>query len=785
MAKRIALVVLVLAAAFAALVATGTVRVPGVGGGAGDGRPAGTGPREAAAPEGAGPGLKGATGVVGMDGGMAAAGTEAPAEEVVPSEVHGTAAALAGGVVRGRVVRAGDAKVAVEGATVRLLRPDSLFVYLRARREGRHDDLVARTDAEGRFTFRDVLPSSGYALLVRGGGPSPRAGGGAAATKTDVVVVAKHVADVGDVVLGKAGGLGGHVADAAGKALAGVRVVVTWQVVNDFDVILADPETLPWVEAETRTGEDGAWALAALEPGDKTIVLKAPSGAATVLSPITVKEGEQRADVDATLGGTLEIAGKVVWDDGEPVVGARAFAKEVGKPAGWTMETGADGAFRFAGLPEGTYQVGALLSGTSVQLGKMVKETRADVVMTFPRGGSLSGTVVRKSSGKPIPRFRVTPQFAGEQDWMQQYVAEKVQKVLGPAAFSSPDGSFRFDRLTPGPYLLIVEADGYPRVQVSAGPVVAGHEFAAPAVEVPDGNRAAGVVFDLAGNPVPECRVYLTTDARAETIAPEEIERAVEDMDADAVTDEHGAFETGLLTPAVYRLGAVAKGRMPANVPSVDLTTGSRRDLKVVLPAGGGIRVSLSDPSGRALPHQRVVFVFEDGSFDRELTDEKGVALGQPLRVGRWAVAFVSRAVTDALWPSVPSAPDGAPGARPTPQGTARYEALRRAPGAEDLAVSDGAVVDVALKAPRLARVSVRVRIDGTPAKDRQAGMTSMWRWVPVTLDAEGRGVFADIEPGTWSLGANVGEEDRWEWRAQPVAIPDAPEHSLEVDLHR
>jgi hypothetical protein len=102
--------------------------------------------------------------------------------------------------------------------------------------------------------------------------------------------------DGGDLVLGSAGGLGGHVTGPDGKPFPGVRVAVTRQVKNDFGVVLADAKTLPWVEGTAVSDEAGVWAVPGLEAGDKTVVFEAPSGAADVKTPVT---GTQRTDVDS------------------------------------------------------------------------------------------------------------------------------------------------------------------------------------------------------------------------------------------------------------------------------------------------------------------------------------------------------------------------------------------------------------------------------------------------------------------------------------------------------
>jgi hypothetical protein len=771
MSRVVALAVVVLAL-LAVLFATGLVPVPWPTG-SGD-APAGEAGREAGGGDGPeAPGLVGAAmGEAPPEAGRADV-PAAPVEDVVPAEARGSAAPLGGGVVRGRVVR-GETKAPVEGVTVRLLRPDSLFAYLRARREGRHDELVARTDASGKFAFRDVLPATGYAVWAK---PA----GAASATRGGVDVLAKRATDLGDLAIGPSGGLGGKVVDGTGKPIAGVRVAVTWQVVNEFHVILADPATLPWTEAEATTDAEGAWAARTLEPGDKTVVLRAPSGASAVLAKVACREGEVRKDVDVVLGGTLAISGAVVWEDGAPVAEARIYAKSIRDAAAHTMDTGADGLFRLGPLAEGTYQMAVLVAGLPVRMAKTAKAGAEGVRVVVPRGGALVGTVASASTGKPLARFRITPVYTGEQDAIARYLSERIQKVLGPVGFSSADGSFRFDRLHPGAYTLVVEADGYPRFDAEGARVVAGKESEAPPIAVPDGHRAAGVVMDASGKPVADVRVFLSPDERAGEVQPEEMETVVSDTDPDAVTDESGAFETALLTPAVYRLGAVAEGRMPGTLEGLDLRAGSRADLRVTLPPGGGISVRLVDASGRPVPGQNVAFCYEDGFLDDRETDDGGVAAMRPARTGRWVVVWSSRTVRGVLQPR--SAPGGPPVAPPT--AAQRYEALRVLPGAEEVVVSDGAQREVTIRLPRLVRVRGRARFDGRPPTGARIGLWSGATWTEGRLDPDGRFEFDNVEPGPCSVYLSVPGDDAAPWQRRPLQVPDAVEHSVDLEFGR
>src|SRR5436190_646125 len=545
------------------------------------------------------------------EGGAAKKKTEEIAEtpeDGLTHEAKGTALPGVGASVRGRVV-AGPAKAPVEGAHVRLTRTDSLFAYFRAKREGRFDDVEARTDAEGRFVLRDVLPAMGYVLTAA----LPK---GARASKNGIELSAHEVYDAGDLLLGASGGLAGTVTGPDGKPLAGARVVAAPAIKNEFQVVLADPDTVPGLEAQTTTDAQGGWALETLEPGDKTLVFRATTGASEVLSPITSPSGEIRRDVNATLGGPLAIAGKVVFEGGAPIQGARVFAKPTMRVAAFTMDTGPDGTFRIADLTEGSYVAGVLVPGLPIKIEQKHKAGEESLRFEFPQPGSLAGKVVAKGSGKAIGAFEVAATFNGEQGNIEQYVSNRMAQILGPTSFRSADGSFRFDRLRPGPYTLVVSSEGYPATIVNEIEVVAGRETTAPTIELPDGNRAAGRVVDTAQAGIANARLYLVPGEGADGMDLEDLSGFADEVPITR-TDSEGRFETPAQTPQLYEVIVLATGKLPLHVP-LDLRQGPAKDLKYVLALEGRVLVRLVDHLGRPVATGNVVLAHASGIVREE-----------------------------------------------------------------------------------------------------------------------------------------------------------------------
>ena len=630
---------------------------------------------------------------------------EAPAEPALPSEATGTAIGKVGGSIRGRVVET-EAKHPVAGATVELLMPEALFHYLKASPIGRFDRLTVMTDGEGRFTLNSVLPSADYALRVR-------KGTGPYATKRDLALSAREVFDVGDIVMGPSGGLSGHVMGADGKGIADARIAITWKIQNDFDAVMADPDTLPWVEATLKTDVDGAWNAEGLEPGDKSLIVKAPSGAADVKASVAVVAGVVTPGIDWTLGGSLAIAGRVEWADGKPIEAARVFAKTMKMPASFTVESGADGSFRLAGLADGIYFVGAFIPGMSAQVVPGRKAGDENVRITVPLAGALSGRVVSRSTGRPIPQFKLTPTFAEEQGWMQKMVGQKFDKILGGAGFQSSEGTFRFDRLKAGHYILHVESEGYPSTDSPPVEVIAGAESKSGDVALPDGNRVSGFVRDAADRPIADATIVILNfndfDFVDQTLSDDDKVSWVSEMPEETRTDEKGAFTTSPLTPRAYEIGARAKGHL-SRVLNIDVTGKPVEGAEFRLDPSAAVRLHVGDARGAPVVTY-LCLVEATGVISVYRSDSAGLFDRPNLKPGRWAAAEWREDLMRNY--------NLARRAKGEYDGAAFFERFRASPGVIEFSVAAGELVERSITVLKRVRIEGKVRLGARKLRGR------------------------------------------------------------------
>ncbi len=323
-------------------------------------------------------------------------------------------------------------------------------------------------------------------------------------------------------------------------------------------------------------------------PGGYQVVASAPGHAATS-AWIQVPPGDVTAVTTLALRAGAPVSGRVVAPDGSPAVGARVVFSGV---SDWAQQadprrdaqvTDTDGRFRFAALPAGTFRFVARHDEHAAGLSDLVtldgQTEKSDVAIKLEAGAVLSG-VVKSNDGKPVAsaRVRVTVKTAGF-DWSPPR-----------QAFSAADGSFSLRAL--------------PRRVVEATAV--GDTAASKSLEVDlsKGDQKVELVLELT-----KSIAGIVVDGHGEGIEGAQVtawesEGAAENRNRprrmgmmagwhQELTDAGGRFEISGLDDAVYALraappGATGEGRMFLRDP-VEAKAGAR-DIKIVLPADGGVK---------------------------------------------------------------------------------------------------------------------------------------------------------------------------------------------------
>jgi hypothetical protein len=676
----------------------------------------------------------------------------------IAEEIRGTRSG--GGILRGRVVRAAGG-VPVEGAQVLLRHPDPILTYLRASPKGRFDLLEARTGKDGRFAFLDIVPARGYAVRVK-------AGAAASVSVEKIDLRGRESRDLGDLVVGPEGKVEGRVVDGEDKPVAGAKAAISWRVTNPLGIVLADPATLPETEASTTTAADGTFSLSALEPGDKTLVVKSDRAGSEVDQDLSVVAGKT-TETTVRLAGDEALAGRVEWADGKPLAGARVFAGQDMTPAVRTVDTGPDGTFRLAPLAQGTYRLGVLVPGLPVNLSDGHQTGRDDLVVVFPVPGSLRGQVVRKSDGQPVPRFGIVLEPVNSERGMELFIRRLVDTTLGPQGFEDPKGVFELPRAPAGSYVVVVTADGFPSTR-SAPVAVASGTAAEVKIELPDGNRAAGIVRLASGDPLAEALVFVLPADASEDESLGDVVEEVESREPDTTTGPDGTFTTSPQAPGSYDVVAVHAKAVPMRLRGVDLKARSVEGLVITLKAAGTVAVTLVDERGQPAPHESLDLVFADGTVFEGRTDLKGEYRRDSVPVGgcvvRWRGLYGYSKVRAVV------AAQGEDAKR------AAYDVLKADHGEQFVVGAETNAVTVRL--PRRVRFHGVIRVPS--GVDWQA--QGLWFQSPepegigMWVSCNDRGEFDHpVEPGTYVVWRRISEDD---WGNQTVVIPDAAEHRME-----
>ncbi len=214
--------------------------------------------------------------------------------------------------------------------------------------------------------------------------------------------------------------------------------------------------------AVTLTGADGRYVLGQVPPGKWQIGAAPPAGRNLMpqASAVKILAAGRTETVDIALKGGALITARVATATGQPVAGA-SLRLETGRDAqslflpgmeqgGRTAFTDSTGQFRFDSVPPGTHKVQcepldprllvepaeAKVAGTAAQQVQMVARLT----------GSIRGTV-RDAAGGPV---------GGEFLFMRLDRPEADAKTQGPTAYPDAEGRFRFARVLPGKYNLIV-----------------------------------------------------------------------------------------------------------------------------------------------------------------------------------------------------------------------------------------------------------------------------------------------------------------------------------------
>lgn len=319
-----------------------------------------------------------------------------------------------------------------------------------------------------------------------------------------------------------------------------------------------------------------------------------------------------------------------------------------------------------------------------------------------------------------------------------------------------------------------MSADGFPAQTSAVFQVTAGGTADAGTIALREGHALAGTVRSRLGTPLEGARLFLLSgDTQLNPSAGQlQVHLFGEERVPDGVSDAEGRFELPPQTPGVYGVLSDHVHAAPALTRDVDLRSGARPDLEIVLEPAGEVVVRVLDAQGRPAADVDVALVHPNGAEQLDETEEDGSLRWPSVPVGPCLV----RALTLAETGSLHLAGFGKDDAR-----AQAYEALRREGGEQ--VVRAGEVTEVVLRLPRRTDVTLRVRPWGPdlgrlPYMMVRHAPSEFRRWVYTDESGTFR---VSLEPGEYE--ARVLPEAGWEAaRTFKIVVPDLPSHTIELE---
>lgn len=413
----------------------------------------------------------------------------------------------------------------------------------------------------------------------------------------------------------------GRVVDKDNKGIPGATV----QVIEGFATTAPIFQRLARPYPSAASDDAGNFTITAVEPGATKLRVSA-TGYTSVdkavqasFSPTSVGDVKLKSLDDPEAG---RVAGIVLTETGEPVVGADIYVKCLDSPEGGGngyMRTDGTGNFVFEDMPDGTYSIvvaGSIMrQGVFIPIGQTYAGARAGeaaTVLLFDHGQSVRAKVLDES-GQPATRVRVGVAVQAnlpggamgvQNKWEMRYDTE-VQLTAGELVAGN---------LLHGTASLTISIPGGGSKELTGVGITAGGQTDLGEVRIgPGGSLAGRAVAQESSQGLPGVVVKAHPPAGAPPSHP------LAALPFSTITTGDGAFNlTGLPAVQSADLSLSLDGRVTTWARNVQIPGGGAGDAGVIaLPQAGTLRGLVQGPTGGGVPGILVrigdIVVFTDG----------------------------------------------------------------------------------------------------------------------------------------------------------------------------
>lgn len=342
---------------------------------------------------------------------------------------------------------------------------------------------TATTDDDGRFKI-PAVPNGTHTLVASDGEHAP-------AKSAQFTVDGRPLSGI-EIKMKQGGVFAGSVVDATGKPVPYATVRVA-----------GSGEQLMQVAArQATTDEKGAFEIRALAR-TKMQARAESDAAASKVTDFDVTDKPEVRDVKLVLDVTGTISGVVVDDKGAPVsevqvnafpdILAGAATDSIALAGMSSATTDGAGAFKIAGLPDGSYRLWAQRPGGSMNAGwgnqnVSAKTGDTNVKITLAAPGGIKGTLAIDGGGAP----KIANVSTGWQ-----------------APTPAQDGKFELRSLDPGTYDLTIRGPEFAELTKRDIAVEAGKTLDVGTITVYRGRKITGRVVDSKGKAVANAKVKI------------------------------------------------------------------------------------------------------------------------------------------------------------------------------------------------------------------------------------------------------------------------------------
>ena len=407
-------------------------------------------------------------------------------------------------------------------------------------------NLLVRTDNAGKYRFNSVGPNDDYIIVAS----HPDYGDCEAGP---IVVPPATEQSAGDIRLRDGVTVEGFVR-CDGRPLRDAVIILSnaMERLRKLRPNMPDHPDLEPFELRTATDAQGHYSFASAPFSSFEITAELDGYSRITRNSQTSFLGrssrEHKIDFDLTLA--RRIAGSVIDESKNPIVGAKVAATIANQNFRCEVEAVSDAAGRFAleALADGQYFLQATCDGFSESHQQQVAAGSEEIVLELRVQGSAVGVVVDEETGAPITEFALSVQ--------QQYKGRGPIELAQNVRYSDSSGRFEVKNLDPGHYTLEGVAAGYAPSLSGEFEVTRGQVTSGVRIEMNKGGRVTGLVVDRTGKPIRNALVSLRENGTKDN----QVLEIFSQMGARGSglpkfrTKEDGRFTLDLVVPETYQV---------------------------------------------------------------------------------------------------------------------------------------------------------------------------------------------------------------------------------------